>query len=105
MIDSKYYELFKKLKRKHSSLMVYVTEHDMAAAPKDRDPLAFRGYIARRFESEHSVKITRFTHNYADFKEELGLVYLAGDSVINPGYEVWALVGHNAVGLNDQEVM
>lgn len=63
-------------------------------APKDGNPLGFREYIARRFLAEKHIYIYRFIHNYDE--DKLGLVYMAGDSTINPGYEVWALMGYNA---------
>lgn len=94
MIDMSNYKKFNELKLKYPTKMVYITESDIHRTPKDlSNPRGHVEYIDRRFKDE-GVIITRFNHNYTT--GELGLVFLAGDSVVNPGYEVWALIGYNA---------
>ncbi len=71
-------------------------------APKDpKDPMGFHLFIARKFRDQHKVGITRFRHDYDS--DKLGLVFLAGDSDINRGYEVWALMGYNATAIERME--
>ena len=51
------------------------------------------------FFAKIGVKVTRHAHNYRSLDTahpQLGLVYLAGDSVIVQAMEVHALMGHNA---------
>lgn len=97
-VDTKPYQIFKKLKTKFPAKMVLITEDDMSmvgvrAAFKDH-----REYVKHQF-AKQGVEIIRFAHNYNSLESatpELGVVFLANDSVVNPGIEVWALIGHNA---------
>ena len=90
--DLTMYKKFKKLKETHTAVMVYISDADIYNAPKTFTPGEHVGYVKRRFE-EKGLEVTRFDHDYK--RNELGLVFMAGDSVINPGYEVWGLVGVN----------
>ena len=57
-----------------------------------------RDFVKRLFKDK-GIEITRWHHNYdslATANPELGLVYMVNDSVIVPGMEVHALIGHNA---------
>lgn len=95
-IDTSMYELFKKLKKIHTPVMIHVSDAEIARVPKNiKDPTSFRDYVRRRFRDEHQLEIIRYSHDYKANK--LGLVHLSTDSVIYPGFEVWALVGYNAV--------
>ena len=98
MIDTKPYKIFKDLKNKYSVKSVLIKDDDMGGkglmlAFKDH-----RDYIAYLFKQE-GVEVYRWAHNYASLDTshpELGIVYLANDSVIVPGIEAHALIGHNA---------
>ena len=96
-MDLSAYKAFKKLKEKYSPRMIKVTEQDLLSITA-RDSGDHREYVRRRFERE-GIVVTRFAHVYDSLQGEnpqLGLVHLASDSVLEPGFEVWALIGHNA---------
>jgi len=101
-IDTKPYNLFKKLKEKYPAKMILITDQDLSMQGLHLAYKNHREYIANRFKQE-GIEITRFSHNYNSLDTshpQLGLVYLMNDSVIQPGVEVWALVEHNARYIN-----
>lgn len=58
-----------------------------------------REMLAEMFKQEHGVEITRFRHDYDTLDGQhpkLGIVMLMSDSVIDPAYECWVLLGYNA---------
>ena len=97
-LDTRPYQVFNKLKSTFVPKMVLITDQDMSmvgirSAFKDH-----REYVKHQF-AKIGVEIVRFSHNYNSLESrtpELGIVFLANDSVVNPGVEAWALVGHNA---------
>lgn len=97
-IDTLPYKTFQKLKTKYPVKTVLITEQD-ATAPLIRTAYKdHREYIKAMFKQQ-GVEVYRFAHNYTSLNgsnPELGLVFLANDSVINPGIEIHALIGHNA---------
>jgi cell fate regulator YaaT (PSP1 superfamily) len=96
-IDVTMFKKFEKLKRTYTPVMVSITNLDIASVPKtDDDPLGYRDYIRRKFK-EKKLEVVRFAHDYKN--NQLGLVFLASDSVVNPGFEVWGLVGYNVRGI------
>lgn len=98
MMDVKPYNIFKDLKKKYVVKTVVIREEDLGGTGL---LLAFknhREYIEHLFK-QVGVEVYRWNHNYKTLDTthpELGLVYLVNDSVIVPGVEVHALVGHNA---------
>ena len=91
-IDLAMYKLFKELKQKYTPVVIKISQYDIASMPKDNNPRGYVQYVERLFKDK-GLEVTRFSHNYKT--NELGLVFLASDSVIVPGYEVWGLVGYN----------
>lgn len=91
-MDLTMYKKFKELKRKYTPVVIKISNYDIASAPKDKDPMGYVKYIERQFK-EKGLEITRFSHNYTT--NEIGLIFLASDSVVVPGYEVWGLIGYN----------
>ena len=78
--------------------MILVTEADFTRVGVHQAFKNHRDYIEHAFKKE-GVEVYRWNHNYVSLNgptPELGLVYLMNDSVIVPGFEVWALIGHNA---------
>ena len=101
-VDTLPYQTFLKLKDKYPVKTVVLTEGDMSMPGVH---LAYRDH--REFVEAHfkkiGVHVLRHAHNYASLSgrnPELGIVYLANDSVINPGLEAHVLIGHNARYVN-----
>ena len=97
-VDTQPYKTFQKLKAKYSTKMILITENSLSMQGIHLAFKDHREFIAHQFAKE-GVEIIRFSHNYNSLESatpELGLVYLANDSVVEPGIEVWALIGHNA---------
>ena len=104
-VDMTAYKLFKHLKEKYPSKMVYITQDDLISLPAQLAG-SHRAYVEKRF-AEVGLRILHHNHKYDTLTTsapQLGLVYMAGDSVINPGFEVWALVGHNAQAIDGMTV-
>lgn len=103
-MDNKPYKTFLELKSKYPNKMILITDKDLqfnALYHKDH-----RSLVAKLFK-DIGVEVTRWSHNYNSIDHginpELGLVYLANDSVIVPGLEVHALIGHNARYISEGE--
>ncbi len=97
--DLTMYKLFKKLKEKYPSVMVTVTEFDIINAPDlIMNNTGYVQLVERKFK-EKGLRITRFSHNYKT--NELGLVFLAGDSVLQKSFEVHGLVGYNVTNTEE----
>lgn len=91
------YKIFKQLKLTRPSAMVLVTDEDLHSLTAQMAG-NHRKYLELRFK-EKGIEIHRWAHEYDTLptvEPKLGLVYLANDSDINPGIEVWCLIGHNA---------
>lgn len=99
--DLTMYKKFQYLKTRYTPVRVVITQGEIARAPKTSDPMGYKDYIARIFE-EKGLEITRFDHSYKT--DELGLIFLATDSVIDPGYEVWGLIGVNLKEKQNEKV-
>ena len=97
-VDALPYRTFKKLKEKFPIKTLVL---DDAALSIQGTHLLFkdhREWITHLFKKE-GVEVTRFGHDYTSLDTshpQLGLVFLANDSVIVPAMEVHALIGHNA---------
>lgn len=105
MMDAKPYNIFKELRRKYPEKMVLITDANMSLTGFHVAFPTLRDYVKHRFLAEHHLEIYRWTHNYKSLdgaNPEMGLVYLANDSVLQPGIEVWALVNHNARYTDDK---
>ncbi len=97
-LDTLPYKTFQKLKEKYPSKMILVSDRDLTAGLVTITFKDHREYIMHRFKQE-GVIVTRFAHEYSSLDTsdpKMGLVFMVNDSVINPGLEVWALIGHNA---------
>lgn len=97
IIDMLPWQLFKKLKDTHSTHMLVVTP-EMMNMPGVLE--AYSGpqeYVTSLF-ARAGYEVYRYRHNYDSLEganPELGLVWMANDSVVVPGMEVWGLIGHN----------
>jgi hypothetical protein len=97
-IDTLPYQTFQKLKQKFPVKTILVSEYDLTQQGLGMYFKDHREYVRHLFAKE-GVEILRFGHNYKSLDTshpELGLVFLANDSVIVPGLEIHALIGHNA---------
>lgn len=91
------YKIFKQLKLSRPSAMVLVSDEDLHSV-EAQILGSHRAYLERRF-AKIGIEILRWAHEYDTLntiEPKLGLVYLANDSDIVPGIEVWCLIGHNA---------
>lgn len=96
-IDTLPYRTFNKIRSNYSEVKIVIREKDTTLAGVHLAFKSHRGYIEHKF-AEIGIVITRWTHDYESLSgphPELGLVYLANDSVLDPGLEVIALVDHN----------
>lgn len=97
-IDIHPYKVFQKLKTKYEAKMILITEESLSMQGIHLAFKDHREYVKYQF-AKQGIEIHRFGHNYASLHTvtpELGVVYLANDSVIEPGLEAWVLIGHNA---------
>ncbi len=96
--DTLPYKTFHKLKTKFSEKIVVLRPRDFTMQGLHLAFKDHRAYVLHLFAKE-GVEITRFEHDYKSLETshpQLGLVFMANDSVIDPGLEVHALIGHNA---------
>lgn len=96
-LDTLPYKTWKKLKEKYPVKTILITDNDITGIGAQVFR-SHRKYIEDRFYQE-GVIIDRFQHDYDSLSTsdpKLGLVFLANDSVIVPGIEVHALLGHNS---------
>lgn len=101
--DSGAYRAFQDLKTKYPAKMVRIREVDLGPLVRVtfRD---HRDYVRHLFLKE-GIEITRFAHNYKTLEgthPEIGVVFLASDSVIDQALEAWVLIGHNARYTNEK---
>lgn len=95
-VDPTAYRVYRKLRDNFPEKVIRITQGELVGihlAFKDH-----REFIAHKFKQE-GVEVTRWAHKYDSLKganPELGLVYLASDSILDEAYEVHALIGHNA---------
>jgi hypothetical protein len=100
-LDKKPYQIFNKLKDKYTVVTVLVTDKDFSTPLLRTAFKNHREFLINEFKHK-GIEIYRWSHDYDSLdgpNPKLGLVYLANDSVIVPGIEVHALVGHNAKGI------
>jgi hypothetical protein len=101
-LDTLPYKTFNDLKSRYPVKAVVV---DVDMLSRTNTFIAFkthREYVAHLFKQE-GVEITRWSHNYKTLggqHPELGVVYLANDSVVMPKLEAHVLIGHNARYIN-----
>ena len=99
-LDTLPYKAFKYMRdtKGYPAKMILITDADMSMPGLRRAFKDHQDYVKHLFAKE-GIEVYRMSHNYKSIESghpELGLVYLANDSVINPGMEVWCLIGHNA---------
>lgn len=101
-IDTLPYRLFQKMKVNYATHTILLTP-DMVGMPGVLG--AYSGpeeYVTALFKRD-GIEVYRYRHNYKTLEgenPELGLVFMSNDSVIVPGLEVTALLGHNARAIN-----
>ena len=96
-VDTLPYKTFNRIRKDYSEAKIVIRDRDTTLAGVHLAFKSHREYIEFKF-AEIGIYITRWTHNYKSLDgphPELGLVYLANDSVLDPGLEVIALVDHN----------
>jgi len=104
-IDTLPWKLFKKMRAQYPTKMILVTPGDMNAPGVLQAYASPEDYVTALFRRE-GFEVYRYRHNYKGLEgpsPELGLVFMANDSVVVPGLEVWGLVGHNIRPLADGE--
>lgn len=97
-IDSLPYRTFKRLKSKYPEKKIFIPQVDFNNPIYQRAFHDIPSFVKYLFAQE-GVEVYRFTHDYKSLDgphPQLGLVFLANDSVIVPGIDVSALIGHNA---------
>lgn len=98
-LDTLPYETFKKLKKEYVAHMLLVTAADLDRVGVRQAYSGPEEYVREHFKKLHNIEILRYRHNYKSLTTEhpqLGVVWMANDSVIVPGMEGWVLIGHNA---------
>lgn len=96
-VDTGPYKVFNKIRNNYSEAKLVLRDRDLAIQGLRLSFRTHRDYIAFRFK-QIGIEVTRWNHDYASLSTphpKLGLVYLANDSVLDPGLEVIALVDHN----------
>lgn len=102
-LDTLPYKTFQRLKAKYPVKTIVFREKDTAFQGLHLMYKDHRDYVRAKFK-EIGVEITQFEHYYQTLDgaaPKLGLVFLANDSVLDPGLEVHALIGHNARYINE----
>jgi len=97
-IDSLPYKTFKKLKEKYPVKTIRLRGDEITGQGLHLAYKNHREFIEAMFRKE-GVEVFRFSHNYKSLdtaNPELGLVFLASDSVVDEAVEVHALITHNA---------
>ena len=97
-MDALPYRTFQKLKLTYPVKTIVIRQGDTVLQGVHLAFKDHRAYVAHKF-SLLGVEVQRFAHDYEslDTKDpKMGLVYLANDSVIDPGLEVHCLIGHNS---------
>ena len=96
--DVRPYQTYKKLKDKYPEKKIFVPQVDFNNPLYQRLFGSIPDFIKYLFAQE-GVEVYRFTHDYKSLDgphPQLGAVFLANDSIINPGIDVSVLLGHNA---------
>lgn len=101
-MDALPYQTYKRIKDRFVDKMILITDEDLG---RPGNTLAFkthRDYVNHLFKKE-GIEITCWQHDYESLSgpnPQLGVVFLANDSVIVPGMEAHVLIGHNARYIN-----
>lgn len=104
-LDTLPYKTFNRLKEKFPVKTLYLRGTEITGQGLHLAYKTHREFIEAMFKKE-GVIVTRFSHNYSSLDgphPELGLVFLANESVIDEKLEVHALIGHNARYKNEGE--
>ena len=97
-IDLIPYRVFKDLRQKFPVEILQIRETDFSLVGNHLTYKSHRDYMDAKFR-ERGIEVYRWVHNYNSLQgsnPELGVVYLAGDSVIDENLEAHVLIGHNA---------
>lgn len=105
IIDTLPYQVYKKIKDKYSRHVVLVTPEMlnmpgvMTAYPN------VEAYVVALFRRD-GYEVYRYKHDYDSLtgdSPQMGLVFMANDSVVMPAMEVIGLIGHNIRPLAEGE--
>lgn len=92
------YHVYRKLKDKYPVVVVQITQDELSFTGTHLAYKDHRDFLRHKFKQQ-GVEVYRWQHDYESLFTSnplLGLVYLAGDSVLQETLEVHALIGHNA---------
>lgn len=98
-IDTLPLQVFERLKKKFVTKTLLITPDDLNRVGVFGAYSGPEEYVRQHFKVTHNVEITRYRHDYKSLdgpNPQLGVVFLANDSVIIPGLEAWVLLDHNA---------
>lgn len=104
-IDTLPWQIFKKLKADHAIKMVLLTPKDIEQPGVLQAYSGPEEYVTALFRRE-GFEVYRYRHDYQSLEgpnPQLGLVFMANDSVIVPGLEVYGIIGHNIRPLAEGE--
>lgn len=104
-IDTLPFKAFQRLRKQFPVVTVRVTERDLTLMSNQLIFPTHRHFVEHLFKKE-GLKITRFSHNYKSLdtaRPQLGLVFLAGDSIVQQTLEIHGLVGHNIESIDNGE--
>lgn len=104
-LDTLPYKTFLKLKEKFTVKTLRFTQKELTLSGIHLAYKTHRDFITAMFQKE-GVEVYRYAHNYKSLDTsypELGLVYLASDSVLDEAMEVHALIGHNARYISESQ--
>jgi hypothetical protein len=97
-MDLRAVNTFHKLKKVYPVKTLVVRDADFTRQGNHLVYKDHRAFVVAKFQ-EMGVIVDRFGHNYDSLgtgMPQLGLVFMMNDSVIDPGVDVHALIGHNA---------
>lgn len=104
-IDTLPWQVFKKLKVKYPTKMILVIPSDLQKPGVLQAYKSAEEYVVAQFRME-GFEVYRYRHDYKSLEgvdPQMGLVFMANDSVIVPGMEVHGLIGHNIRAIADGE--
>lgn len=97
-MDAKPYQVWRKLKDKYPVATVQLTEQELGVVGLRASFKSHRDYVNYKFK-QMGIEILRWQHDYDSLTgvdPKLGVVFLAGDTVLQNILEAHVLIGHNA---------
>ncbi len=105
LMDTLPWQVFKKIKADYPVQTVLITPEDINMPGVTGAYASPEEYVKALFRRK-GFEVYRYRHDYKSIEgphPQLGLVFMANDSVIVPGMEVHGLVGHNIRPLSQGE--